>query len=81
MAFEQMLITEMEKYRQITNISRTKSQNVDISCLVLQLSLCNLLKPCVKSSYWLHLGNYPNLVKMINFPFQRRIALICIPPD
>ena len=35
-------------YRQISNISRTKSQNLTVSCLVLQLSLPNLLKPCVK---------------------------------
>ena len=30
------------KYRQISNISHTKSQNLNVSCLVLQLSLCNL---------------------------------------
>ena len=36
-------------YRQISNISRTKSQNLNSSHLVLQLSLCNILKPCVKS--------------------------------
>ena len=35
-------------YRQISNISHTKSQNLNVSPLVLQLSLPNLLKPCVK---------------------------------
>ena len=36
-------------YRQTFNISSTKSQNVNVSGLILQLSLCNLLKPGVKS--------------------------------
>ena len=35
-------------YRQICNISRTKSQNFNVSRLVLQLSLANPLKPGVK---------------------------------
>ena len=35
-------------YRQISNIRRTKSQNLNVSRLVLQLSLPNLLKPCIK---------------------------------
>ena len=37
------------EYRPISNISRTKSQNLNVSGLVLQVSLCNLLKPGVKS--------------------------------
>ena len=36
------------KYRQISNISRTAYQNLDVSRPVLQLSLTNLLKPCIK---------------------------------
>ena len=36
-------------YHQISNISRTKSQNSNVSRLVLQLSLPSLLKPFVKS--------------------------------
>ena len=36
-------------YFQISDISRTKSQNLNVSRLVLQLSLCNILKPGVKS--------------------------------
>ena len=35
-------------YRKISNISRTKSQNLNVSRLSLQLSLCNILKPGVK---------------------------------
>ena len=35
-------------YRKISNISRTTSQNLNDSCLVLQLSLPNPLKPGVK---------------------------------
>ena len=37
-----------EVYRQKSNITRTKYQNLAVSCLVLQLSLPNLLTPCVK---------------------------------
>ena len=37
-----------DMYRQIPNIRRTKSQNLNVSRLVLQLSLPNLLKPCIK---------------------------------
>ena len=36
-------------YRQTSNIRDTKFQNLDVSRLVLQLSLCNLLKPGVKT--------------------------------
>ena len=36
------------EYRKFSNISRTKSQNLNDSCLVLQLSLTNPLKPGVK---------------------------------
>ena len=37
------------KYRQVSNISRTKSQHLKDSRTVLQLSLSNPLKPDVKS--------------------------------
>ena len=36
-------------YRQISKIRHTKFQNLNISRLVLQLFLCNILKPGVKS--------------------------------
>ena len=36
------------KYLKISNISRTKSQNLNACCLSLQLSLRNMLKPSVK---------------------------------
>ena len=36
------------EYRQISNIRRTKSQNINVSRLVLQLSLPSLLKPRIK---------------------------------
>ena len=35
-------------YREISNISRTKSQNLNVYRLVLHLSLPSLLKPCIK---------------------------------
>ena len=36
-------------YREISNVRRTKSPNLNVSRLVLQLPLYNVLKPCVKS--------------------------------
>ena len=38
------------EYRQISNISRTEAQNLNVSRLVLQLSLPNLFTPGVKST-------------------------------
>ena len=35
-------------YRKISNISRTKSQNLNVSRLGLQVSSCYILKPSVK---------------------------------
>ena len=39
---------QIRTYRKLSNIRRTKSQNLNDSRLVLHLSLPNLLKPCVK---------------------------------
>ena len=36
-------------YRKISNIKQTKSQNLDVSRIGLQLHMCNILKPSVKS--------------------------------
>ena len=36
-------------YRKVSNISRTKSPNLNVSSLVMQLSLPNPMKPGVKS--------------------------------
>ena len=40
---------ESKIYRQISNIRRTESQNLNVSGLVLQLSLCFILRPSGKS--------------------------------
>ena len=45
----QQLKAWYQELPQISNISRTKSQNLDVSCLVLQFPLSNALKPGVKS--------------------------------
>ena len=37
-----------EEYRKTSSISRTKSPNLNVSCLALQLSLPNPLKPGIK---------------------------------
>ena len=46
------------EYRQISNISCTKSQNLNVSHLALQLSLPNPLKPGVKSRMKMQLEQY-----------------------
>ena len=38
-----------ENYRKVSNIRRTKYQNLNDSRLILQLSVANPLKPSVKS--------------------------------
>ena len=45
----QECITYNGRYRKTSSISRTKSQNLHVSNLLLQLSLLNPLKPGVKS--------------------------------
>ena len=49
--WEQMgrVLRVRKKHSQTSNISRTKTQNLNVSHLVLQLSLSIPLKPCVKS--------------------------------
>ena len=42
-------IVDSYKYRKVSNIRRTKSPNLNVSRLVLQLSLPNPMKPDVKS--------------------------------
>ena len=47
--FQISLQKELRKiYHQTSNISRTKSHNLNVYCLILQLSLPNPLKPGVK---------------------------------
>ena len=43
------MLVILKNYRQTSNISRTKSPNVNVSRLVLKLALFELLKPCFKS--------------------------------
>ena len=38
----------MESYRKTSSISRTKSQNLNVSYILLQLSSLNRLKPGIK---------------------------------
>ena len=40
---------QFKHYRKVSNIKRTKSKNIEVFRLVLQLSLPNTLKPGVKS--------------------------------
>ena len=49
MLFQDVLQMEMDKYRQVSNISRTKSEHLKDSRTILWLSLPNPLKPDVMS--------------------------------
>ena len=40
--------TDYKEYRKTASISRNKSQNFNVSCILLQLSSLNPLKPGVK---------------------------------
>ena len=42
-------VHQRDTYREISNISRTKSEDLNFPRLVMQLSLYNILKPGVKS--------------------------------
>ena len=42
-------LIQQSAYRQISNINRTTSQNLNVSRHVQQLPLCNIFKPGVKS--------------------------------
>ena len=64
-------LAQLWTHCQTSNIRHTKSQNLDISHLVLQLSLPNPLKPGVKSIMKVQLRNsadrrYSNYIWMIN---------------
>ena len=49
MAAHDSEVSNICTYHKICNIRRIKSPNLDASCFVLRLSLCNILKPGVKS--------------------------------
>ena len=49
-------------YRQISNIRLTKSQNLNVSCLILQLSLAKPLKPRTKSRMKMQLEQRRQLI-------------------
>ena len=58
-------------YRQTSNISHTKFQNLNVSRLVLQLSLPNLLKPGVKSRIKMQLEQRRQAMLQLNLGDQQ----------
>ena len=42
------IVSDPSNYRKTSSISRTKFQNLNVSCILLQLSSLNPLKPGVK---------------------------------
>ena len=61
----------MRAYLQISNIRRTKSQNLNIYHLVLQLPLCNLLKPVVKSKMKMQLEQRRQVMLQLHMSDQQ----------
>ena len=57
-------------YRQLSNISRTKFQNLNISALVLRLPLPNPLKPCVRSRMKMYLEQRRQTMLQLHLSFQ-----------
>ena len=49
-------------YREISNIRRTKSPNLNVSRLVLKLSLPNPMKPGVKSMMKMYIWEIDNII-------------------
>ena len=46
--YHELLVVSCNQYRKTSSISRTKSQNLNVSCIPLQLSSLNPMKPGVK---------------------------------
>ena len=67
---------QMKNYRQITNISRTKFQILNVTRLVLQLSLRNPLKPCVKSRMKLYLEQRREAALQLHLSNQQFCCLV-----
>ena len=62
-------------YRKTSSINRTKSQNINVSCLLLHWSLSNPLKPCVKLRMKMCL-RCPNYISVINNLFPTKVQLM-----
>ena len=60
-----------KNYRQISNISHTKSLNLNVSGLVLQLSLSDPLKPAVKSRMKMELEKRQQAVLQLHLSYQQ----------
>ena len=56
-------------YRQVYNIRRTKSVNLNVSCVVLQLPLHILLKPGVKSRMKMKLEQRPQVTLQLHLNY------------
>ena len=64
-------VSWVSHYRQVSNIRRTKSQNLNVSCLVLQLSLHNLLKPGVYSRMKMKLEQRRQTMLQLHLSYQQ----------
>ena len=65
-------------YRKISNISHTKSQNSNVSHLILQLSLPNSLKPGVKSRMKTRLEQCPQVMLQLHLSDQQVYCLLSL---
>ena len=66
-------------YRQISNIRRTKSQTLSVSCPVLQLSVPNPLKPGIKLRMKMYLEQRRQAMLQLHLSDQQFCCLLgCI---
>ena len=63
---------------EISNISRTKSQNLNVSRLVLQLSFCNLLKPVLRREWRCSWGIVDRRCSNYIWVVNSFIAYLCV---
>ena len=66
----------LNHYRKTSSISRTKSQNLNVSCILLQLSLLNPLKPGVKLRMKMYLEQRRQAMLQLHLSYQQFYRLL-----
>ena len=68
--------TDITTYRKTSSICRTKYQNLNVSCLALQLSLPNPLKPGVKLRMKMQLEQRRQAMLQLHLSYQQFYCLL-----
>ena len=67
------------KYRKLSNITRTNTQNLNVFRFGLQLSLCNILKPSVKWRMKMQLEQRRQAMLQLHLSYQQFNCLLKCP--